>query len=86
MPSSYLDRLDRFSPVLRKVSIEIVMGEFTQIGGKAVQPVQIANSAKYSIFAQISNIQRCAESQADSGPPPPGTPSRIAFRDVSARH
>jgi hypothetical protein len=29
------------------------MGEFTQIGGKAVQPVQpvqIANSAKYSIF------------------------------------
>ena len=86
MPSSYLDRLDRLSPVLRKVSIEIVIGEFTQIGGKAVQPTQIANSAKYSIFAQISNIQRCAESQADSGPPPPGTPSRIAFRDVSARH
>ena len=53
MPNSYLDRLDRldrFSPVLRKVSIEIVMGEFTQIGGKAVQLVQIANSAKYSIF------------------------------------
>jgi hypothetical protein len=86
MPGSYLDRLDRLSPVLRKVSIEIVIGEFTQIGGKAVQPVQIANSAKYSIFAQISNIQRCAESQADSGPPPPGTPRRIAFRDVSARH
>jgi len=53
MPNSYLDRLDRLSPVLRKVSIEIVMGEFTQIGGKAVQLVQlvqIANSAKYSIF------------------------------------
>jgi len=50
MPNSYLDKLDRFSPVLRKVSIEIVMGEFTQIGGKAVQLVQIANSAKYSIF------------------------------------
>ena len=33
MPGSYLDRL---SPVLRKVSIEIVIGEFTQIGGKAV--------------------------------------------------
>ena len=76
MPSSYLDRLDRFSPVLRKVSIEIVMGEFTQIGGKAVQ---IANSAKYSIFVQISNIQRCVESQADSGPLPPGTLRRIAF-------
>ena len=86
MPSSYLDRLDRFSPVLRKVSIEIVMGEFTQIGGKAVQPVQIANSAKYSIFVQISSIQRCVESQADSGPLPPGTLRRIAFRDVSARH
>jgi hypothetical protein len=55
MPSSYLDRLDRLSPVLCKVSIEIVIGEFTQIGGKAVQPVQIANSAKYSIFVQISN-------------------------------
>ena len=86
MPGSYLDRLDRLSPVLRKVSIEIVIGEFTQIGGKAVQPVQIANSAKYSIFAQISSIERCAESQADSGAPPPGTPSRIAFRGVSARH
>jgi len=86
MPNSYLDRLDRFSPVLRKVSIEIVMGEFTQIGGKAVQPVQIANSAKYSIFVQTSNIQRCVESQADSGLPPPGTLRRIAFRDVSAPH
>ena len=43
MPGSYLDRLDRLSPVLRKVSIEIVMGEFTQIGGKAVQPVQLVH-------------------------------------------
>ena len=86
MPSSYLGRLDRLSPVLRKVSIEIVIGEFTQIGGKAVQPVQIANSAKYSIFAQTNSIQIHVESQADSGAPPPGTPRRIAFRGVSARH
>ena len=35
-----LDRLDSFSAYLCKVSIEIVIGEFTQIGGKAVQPVQ----------------------------------------------
>ena len=50
MPSSYLDRLDSFTPYLCKVSMKVVIGEFTQIGGKAVQPIQIANSAKYSIF------------------------------------
>jgi hypothetical protein len=32
--------MDRFRPYLRKVSIEIVIGEFTQNGAKAVQPVQ----------------------------------------------
>lgn len=35
-----LDRLDSFSAYLRKVSIEIVIGEFTQNGPKPVQPVQ----------------------------------------------
>ena len=34
-----LDRLDSFRAYLRKVSIEIGIGEFTQNGAKAVQPV-----------------------------------------------
>ena len=50
MPSSYLDRLDRLSPYLCKLPYNDLYRDFTQIGGKAVQPVQIANSAKYSIF------------------------------------
>ena len=35
-----LDRLDSFRAYLRKVSIEIAIGEFTQNGAKPVQPVQ----------------------------------------------
>jgi hypothetical protein len=36
-----MDRLDRFRPYLRKVSMRRIIREFTQNRLKAVQPVQI---------------------------------------------